>query len=197
MHLRHDDGEFIAAQTRDGIGFARAATQPLGNELQQFVADRMPERIVDTLELVEIEAKHRQALPAFHALEFVLQPFAQQRAIGQICQGIMARHVADALHGALLFGDVLVGGEPPGALDRRADQRNDAAIGELGDAVKGFPVPDASGQPGDVVGRVARKGAGAPAAVEQVAKRAPRTHVVGAEPVHLEVARVADDQALF
>ena len=141
LNLRHDDGEFIAAQTRDGIGFARAATQPLGDELQQFVADRMPERIVDTLELVEIEAKHRQALPAFHALEFVLEPFAQQRAIGQVCQGIVTRHVADALHGALLFGDVLVGGEPPGALDRRADQRNDAAIGELGDAVKGFPVP--------------------------------------------------------
>ena len=61
LHAVHDDGELVAAQARDGVGLARAAAQPLGHDLEQLVADGMAERIVDALEMIEIEAEHRQA----------------------------------------------------------------------------------------------------------------------------------------
>ena len=78
LHLRHDDGEFVAAEAGDGVGLARAAAQAVGDQLEQFVADRMAERIVDALELIEIEAQHREALAALDALELVIQPLAQR-----------------------------------------------------------------------------------------------------------------------
>ena len=37
-----------------------ASRQPARDLLQQLVADRMAERVVDALEMVEIEAQHRQ-----------------------------------------------------------------------------------------------------------------------------------------
>ena len=46
---------------RDGVGVAHAVAQPLGHHLEQLVADRMAERVVDALEVVEIEIEHRQA----------------------------------------------------------------------------------------------------------------------------------------
>ena len=35
---------------------------PLGHLAQQLVADRVPERVVDDLEAVEVEEEHRQPL---------------------------------------------------------------------------------------------------------------------------------------
>ena len=55
-----DDGEFVAADARDGVGVAHAMAQPLGHHLEQLVADRMAERVVDALEAVEIEIEHRK-----------------------------------------------------------------------------------------------------------------------------------------
>ena len=67
---RLHDGEFVAAQTRHQIAVAQAAAQAVGDRLQQLVADRVAERIVDALEVVEIEAMHRELVAlAAHAAE--------------------------------------------------------------------------------------------------------------------------------
>ena len=66
------------------------------DQLEQLVADRVAERVVDALEVVEVEAKHREALAALDALDLVLELFAQQRAVWQVGQRVMARHVRDS-----------------------------------------------------------------------------------------------------
>ena len=49
LHLGHDDRELIAAQTRDRVGLPGATAQTVGNELQQFIANRVAKRIVELL----------------------------------------------------------------------------------------------------------------------------------------------------
>ena len=58
----HDD-EFVAAHPRDGVGLAHQAAQAVGDDLQQLVAGVMAERVVDGLELVEVEMMDRDHLP--------------------------------------------------------------------------------------------------------------------------------------
>ncbi len=173
LHLGHDDGELVAAQTGDRIGLPRAAAQTVGNQFQQFVADRMPERIVDAFELVEIEAKHRQAFTAFDAFEFVFQSFPQQDAVGQIRQRVVARHMCDPPVGALPLGDVLVGRQPSAAGNRLADDRESPAIAQLDGMTKALARGDAFSQPSDVLVGVVGKSSGLNALHQQVAQVAP------------------------
>ena len=62
-----DDGELVAAEPRDHVVVAHAVAQPRRHLPQQLVAGRMAKRVVDVLEVVEIEAQHartgRFALP--------------------------------------------------------------------------------------------------------------------------------------
>ena len=71
LQLRHDDGELVAAEAGNRVELPDAAAQPVGDDLQQLVADRMSERVVDALEMIEVEAQHRQALAALDAPELV------------------------------------------------------------------------------------------------------------------------------
>ena len=81
LHLRHDDGELVATHARDHVELARAAAQTLADELEQLVADMVAERVVDALEMVEIEAKHGQAFAALDALDLVVELLEQQRPV--------------------------------------------------------------------------------------------------------------------
>ena len=58
----HQDREFIAAQSRDGIGFAKQSPQAAGHFPQHHVADRMAERVVHIFEAVQIEQHHGERL---------------------------------------------------------------------------------------------------------------------------------------
>ena len=96
----HDD-EFVAAHPRDGVGVADQGAQPLGDDLQQLVAGRMAERIVDGLELIEIEVVNRHHLLAMNALaQRLFEPLVQQHAIGEIGQRVVVRHIFDLDLGA-------------------------------------------------------------------------------------------------
>ena len=50
-----DDGELVAAEARQHVGFAKRGLQALADLDQQFIAGGMAERVVDGLEAVEIE----------------------------------------------------------------------------------------------------------------------------------------------
>ena len=105
---------------------SRATTSPWRTQpsrrsltcLQQRVADRMPERVVDALEAVEVEAEHGKALAAHQAQQRLLQLLAEQRAVGEAGQRIVAREVGDLLLLAAALGDVLVQRHPAAALQR-------------------------------------------------------------------------------
>ena len=47
LRRRGQDGEFVTAQSCHRIGLADTMRQPARHQLQQLVADRMAERIVD------------------------------------------------------------------------------------------------------------------------------------------------------
>ena len=52
------DDEFVAAETGHGVDIAQLQFQACGDGLEQLVADRVAEAVVDLLETVEIEKQH-------------------------------------------------------------------------------------------------------------------------------------------
>ena len=79
----------------------------VGDGLEQFVAALVPERVVDALEFVEVQIKHRELLAAPHALERLLELLAEKHPVGQIGQRVVVRQMRDPLFGQLALGDVL------------------------------------------------------------------------------------------
>ena len=55
-----DDRELVAAETRHHVVVTQAAAQPLGDHADQLVADRVAERVVDVLEVIEIDIEDRR-----------------------------------------------------------------------------------------------------------------------------------------
>ena len=49
-------------EVRDRIGRARALGEPVSNVLQQFIADRVTERVVDAFEAVEVDKQYGKFL---------------------------------------------------------------------------------------------------------------------------------------
>ena len=58
-----------AAEPGDGAPRADAAPEPARHLLQQHVADRVAERIVDALEMIEVEVEHREGAVLADATE--------------------------------------------------------------------------------------------------------------------------------
>ena len=122
------DGEFVAAETSHRIDAAHHALQALGHRAQQRVADRMAERIVDALEAVEIEEHDRELVAAAERLFHLV---AEQHAVRQIGERVVARHVHDLGFGLPAFGDVLVGRDPAAVRSRTVQARDHASVVEL------------------------------------------------------------------
>ena len=122
-HVGLDDGELVAAEACHHVALAHAAEQPHAHLLQQRVADGVPERVVDALEAIEVETEHGEALAALQAQQRLLQLLAEQRAVGELGQRVVAREVGDLLLLAAALGDVLVERHPAAALERLAWRR--------------------------------------------------------------------------
>ena len=113
LHLRARDdafdqhGEFVAAEPRDGVRGAGGLDDTLRHRLQQPVAGIVAERVVDVLEVVEVEEHHRhRALPALRQGERVLHAVAEQVAVRQQRQRIVERHLPQLLLECLALADV-------------------------------------------------------------------------------------------
>ncbi len=103
-----DDGEFVAAEPGQNVGFAQQRFQAGRHFDQQRIAGGMAERIVDLLEAIEVEQQNGErllqpALPRRGFLDFL----NERRAIGEPGQRVMVRQKGDALLGLLALGDVL------------------------------------------------------------------------------------------
>ena len=86
----------------------------------QFVADRMTERVVDVLEMVEVDVEYRgrgAAVP--NILDHLFEPLAEEIAVGQAAERIVQGKIAQALF-ALRDGR---GGAAHVAMDERGQQR--------------------------------------------------------------------------
>ena len=107
----HQHGELVAAEPRHRVELAHAGAQPLGAGLEQPVARRVAERVVDLLEAVEVEAQDRRlgAAPP-PALGGLGERVAQPDPVRQAGQAVVLGEEAGA-------GDRLdlgrgVGGDP-------------------------------------------------------------------------------------
>ena len=141
------DREFVAAEPCHRVVLGDAFAEPAGDFLQQRVADRMAERVVDVLEMIEIEAEHRELIAAPDEPQRLFELFAEQRPVRQIGQRVMARHMRDLLLGRLPFGDVLEGRDPSAALHGLIDDadRTSVAGHRPGHAVAGLGRGDHAG----------------------------------------------------
>ena len=52
-------GELVATQARQGDAGVEHGTQALGHRLEQLVTDRVPEAVVDHLEVIQIDHQQR------------------------------------------------------------------------------------------------------------------------------------------
>ena len=91
-----DDGELVAAEAGHQIVAAHDVAQPLGDVEDELVADVMAERVVDVLEVIEVDVEHRRGRAAgAHFVDHGFEPLAEIDAVGQaadrIVQGEMAQ----------------------------------------------------------------------------------------------------------
>ena len=88
------DDELVAAEPRDGVGFAHRRGEPLRDRLQQLVAGVVAQRVVDALEMVEVEEEARDVRAvALRLREDLLQPLVEERPVRQSGQDVVLREL--------------------------------------------------------------------------------------------------------
>ena len=98
-----DHRELVAAEARDEVVAAQGPGEPIGHAADQVVADVMPERIVDVLEMVEVDVEHRGGRSAMaHLIDHRLQALAEVAAVRQAAQRIVQRQMPQPV---FAFGD--------------------------------------------------------------------------------------------
>ncbi|MNN19546.1 hypothetical protein D3C81_1327910 [compost metagenome] len=84
-----DDDEFIAADAADDVGAAQDGHQALGDELEQLVAAVVAQRIVDYLEVVQVQQQQAHAaVLAVGARQRVGQGVVEFMAVRQLRDGV-------------------------------------------------------------------------------------------------------------
>src|SRR5256885_882689 len=87
--VRLQNRKLVAAEARDRVALADRAADALGDRAEQPVSDWMTERVVDALEIVEVEAEHRERLAAgIDAREALGHALAEQHAVRQVGQRV-------------------------------------------------------------------------------------------------------------
>jgi hypothetical protein len=191
------DCELVAAEAGDGVVGAGAFSQARSDPAQQFVADRMAEAIVDSLEIIEVEAQHGH-LPAMGCdlRQAVAHLVSEQHAVRKLGERIVLRHMRDARLGLAALSDVLVSDDPAALLHRAMRELDDAAVAEM--AIK--RVLSAFAELLDIV-LVELLGVGGGVITDRaavhndVAHRHPRLYDFRRQSVHLNIALVADNDA--
>ena len=102
-----DQHEFVPAHARHGVLLAHLLAHAPRHRNQQFIANAVPQRVVDVLEMIQIEEHQRQRFAvALGQAEVVCEAVAQQGPVGQAGQQIEMRHPADALLVGLALADI-------------------------------------------------------------------------------------------
>ena len=79
-----EHGELVAAEPGQRVRGPQHRPEPLGDLHQQVIAGRVPEGVVDTLEVVQVAEQHREAALVDRVqVERVLDPIGEQPTVGQ------------------------------------------------------------------------------------------------------------------
>src|SRR5947207_7491843 len=76
---------------------SKAAPDPAGDRPQQFVADVMSKRVVDALELIDVEIKQREEHAVPRALDLVGDTLPEQDTIRQLGQRVVMGEMGNPL----------------------------------------------------------------------------------------------------
>ena len=100
--------ELVAAEAGHEIFRPQHGAQAIGDGAEQVVAARMAQRVVDLLELIEVDEQQRRemALPVRH-LQQPLDLVAEIDPVGQLRELVIAGQMADAGLRIAPLGDVL------------------------------------------------------------------------------------------
>ena len=89
-------GELVAAEARGGVAGGEPLRQPAGADAQELVARGVAERVVDLLEVVQVEEEDGEALLRGGArVERVLEAVDEQRAVREVGQRVVERAVGE------------------------------------------------------------------------------------------------------
>ena len=105
--MRHQDRKLVTAQARGDVCLANPRLELGGQLAEEFVAGKMPNRVVDILEVVEIEQDQRGARLAF--LDLAVDPFqflVEAAPVVQAGQRVMIRQPHVAGFGFHPLGDI-------------------------------------------------------------------------------------------
>ena len=90
--LLGDHDELVAAEAPQRIDVAHHALEPRGDSPQQLIADAVAERVVDALEVVDVDEQRRhRRLVAGGAREHLLDAIQDQRSVRQPRQRVVRR----------------------------------------------------------------------------------------------------------
>mmetsp|Transcript_6670 Transcript_6670/g.27828 ORF Transcript_6670/g.27828 Transcript_6670/m.27828 type:complete len:521 (-) Transcript_6670:2987-4549(-) len=107
--LRQHQHELVAAHAGDRVLLAHGAAQPCRELHEQRVTDAVTQRVVDVLEMVQVQEQHRQRLGAAVCdVDGLGCTVGQQMAVGQAGQAVEHRQALDVGLGGLLLGDLLL-----------------------------------------------------------------------------------------
>ena len=190
-----DDGKFVAAEPGRHVGLLQATAQALGHPLQEFVADRMAEGIVDALELVDVDIEYGKLFARSDRPQRLFQPLAKQNPVRQIGQRVVMRQMGDFLVGARALGDVLDRGHPPARLQRPVDDLDRPAARRLRELARAIAERHVADDGIAELIDIAVKGAGLLAVLDQPLHRAARLRHIRRQSKHLYVGLVADHDA--
>ncbi len=90
VQARQQDDEFVAPQARHGVHVAHLLFEALCDALEQQVAYRMAEAVVDVLETVQVQEQHGAlAIGQLSTGQHGLEPIFEQGAVGQASKGVV------------------------------------------------------------------------------------------------------------
>ena len=111
VHAVEYQDKLVAAQTRDQVAIAGGVTQARCHFLQHGISGGMTERVVDRLEVVQVQQQQGQRRRITAAQQGLLQVPGEFVAVGQPGQWVVQRKVLDARVGIDFVGDI-AGGTP-------------------------------------------------------------------------------------
>ena len=101
------DGELVAAEAGDRVGRAHRRLEPPRDLLQDRVAGRVAEAVVDGLEVVEVDEHDAdRRASATRAHDRVLDAVGEQRAVGEARDRVVERLVRELVLERLALADV-------------------------------------------------------------------------------------------
>ena len=194
VHL--NDRELVAAHARDRIRLADDLTQACGGHLEQLVAGGVSERIVDRLEVVEIEQVDSDHLAPLDPHQGVIEPLVEEGSVRQVGERVVQRHVHDPGLGAPLVGDVLMRDDVPAVCGPAVADVDAPPVRQLVHLRR-----DLAELGEQLIEELAwrRPGVAAPGdpMLEYLAHGGAGLHLLEVQAVHLRIAPVADDEALL